>query len=165
MAHPSLVVHRLRPATSRSADHCAGVLRDRKLASASSSASLISVLRNCGMTEIPCRTRCLTVCGFKSVHSRRTPDLTPLYFTVRALVPGWMTPGSWQGAHHFAYTARPAAYGSDGSSAEANPPNVNPASANPANADPLVTPASPRRRLTIASPANAWAISRTGPAT
>src|SRR5208282_4252886 len=123
-------------------------------------ASLISVLRNCGITEIPCRTRCRTNSGGRSVHSSSTPDLTPWYFAVRALVPGWMTPGSWQGAHHFVYTARPAAYGSDGASAAANPPNVNPASA-----DPLVTPASPRRRLTIASPANAWAISRTGPAT
>ncbi len=51
---------------------------DRKAASASSSASLISVLRKNGMTETPWRTNCLTTAGVRSVRSTSAPGFVPL---------------------------------------------------------------------------------------
>src|SRR5687767_9267708 len=75
--------------------------RARYAASASSSASLISVLRKNGITETPRRTNCFTIAGVRSVRSSSTAGFEPLYSAPSAMVPGYCGPGAWHGAHHF----------------------------------------------------------------
>src|ERR1700677_1140743 len=73
------------------------LLRAMYAASASKSASLISVLRKNGMIDTPFRTNVFVTGGIKSVRSLSSAGFAPLYLACNATVPG--NPGPWQVAH------------------------------------------------------------------